>query len=148
MKKWILVLGMVILLCGCAGNKKNKEVLTGLSEFPDNSFDVSTIEKADCYLGGGRVYTLSDASHIKDIYHGLMNISVDTASYEEEVNIDDGDILFYFIDKDGTEHGIDFLTSEFYYDEGKYYTVRERQKLLELMDRVMDYYQMEAENGE
>ena len=148
MKKWIVVLGMVILLCGSAGNKKNKEVLTGLSDFPDNSFDVSTIEKADCDLGGGRVYTLSDASHIKDIYHGLMNISVDTASFEEEVNIDDGDILFCFIDKDGTEHGIDFLTSEFYYDEGKYYTVRERQKLLELMDRVMDYYQMEAENGE
>lgn len=148
MKKWVFVLCMVILLCGCAGNKENKEVLTRLSEFPDNSFDISTIEKADCYLGGGRVYTLSDASHIKDIYHGLMNISVDTASYEEEVYIDDGDILFCFIDKDGTEHGIDFLTSEYYYDEGKYYTVRERQKLRELMDRVVDYYQMEAENGE
>lgn len=98
MKKWVLVLFMVILLSGCKGNK---EVLTKLSEFPDNNFNISTIEKVDCYLGGGSVYSLSDASHIKDIYGG-----------------------------------------------GNYYTVRERQKLRELMDRVRDYYQMEAEDGE
>ena len=93
MKKWVFVLCMVILFYGCTGNK---EVLTRLSEFPDNSFDISTIEKADCYLGGGSVYSLSDA----------------------------------------------------YDDGGNYYTVRERQKLLELMDWVRDYYQMEVGDGE
>ena len=39
MKKWVFVLYMVILFYGCTGNK---EVLTRLSEFPDNSFDIST----------------------------------------------------------------------------------------------------------
>ena len=93
MKKWVLVLFMFLSLSGCTGNK---EVLTRLSEFPDNSFGISTIEKAACYLGGGSVYSLSDA----------------------------------------------------YDDGGNYYTVRERQKLLELMDWVRDYYQMEVGDGE
>ena len=145
MKKWVFVLCMVILFCGCTGNK---EVLTRLSEFPDNSFDISTIEKADCYLGGGSVYSLSDASHIQDIYDGLLSISVDTASSKKKLYIDDGDILFNFIDEDDKGYMISFLTSEYYDDGGNYYTVRERQKLLELMDWVRDYYQMEVGDGE
>ena len=145
MKKWVFVLCMVILFCGCTGNK---EVLTRLSEFPDNSFDISTIEKADCYLGGGSVYSLSDALHIQDIYDGLMSISVDTASSKKKLYIDDGDILFNFIDEDDKGYMISFLTSEYYDDGGNYYTVRERQKLLELMDWVRDYYQMEVGDGE
>ena len=115
MKRWVLVLFIFILL---SGRKGNKEVLTDLSEFPDNSFNISTIEKVDCCLGGGCVY------------------------------IDDGDILFCFIDEDDTNHMISFLTSEHYSDGEKYYKVREREKLLDLMDKVRDYYQMEVEDGE
>ena len=142
MKKWVLVLFMFLSLSGCTGNK---EVLTRLSEFPDNSFDISTIEKADCYLGGGSVYSLSDALHIQDIYDGLMSISVDTASSVKNLYIEDGDILFNFIDEDDTKHRISFLTSEYYFDGEKYYKVREREKLLKLMDRVRDYYLMEED---
>ncbi len=139
---------MVILLSGCTGNNGSEEDLTRLSEFPDNSFEIAAIEKVDCYLGGGSVCSLSAASHIKDIYNGLLSISVDTASSKKELYIEDGDILFNFIDEDDTEHGIGFLTSEYYYDGGKYYTVRERQKLLDLMNKARDYYQMEVEDGE
>lgn len=145
MKKWVWVLFMIIILTGCKGNKT---VLSKLSEFPDNSFDITSIEKVDCYLGGGSVCTLSDASHIKDIYDGLLSISVDTASSKKKLYIEDGDILFCFIDKNDTGYGIGFLTSEYYYEGGNYYTVREREKLWELMDRVRDYYQMEVKDGE
>ena len=51
--------------------------------------------------------------------------------------------LFCFVDEDDTNHMISFLTSEYYFDGEKYYEVRERAKLLELMDKVRDYYQME-----
>lgn len=78
----------------------------------------------------------------------LLGAYVDTASSMKELYIDDGAILFCFIEKDDTEHGIDFLTSEYYYEGGNYYTVREREKLRELMDRVRDYYQMEVRDGE
>ena len=142
MKRWVLVLFMVISLSGCKGNK---EILTDLSEFPDNSFSISAIEKVDCYLGSGSVYALSDASHIEDVYDCLLSIAVDTASSENDLYIEDGDILFSFIDEDDTKHSISFLTSEYYFDGEKYYKVREREKLRELMDRVRDYYQMEED---
>ena len=138
----LLVLFMIIFLSGCKGNK---EVLTKLSEFADNSFNISTIEKVDCYLGSGSVCSLSDASHIEDIYDGLLSISVDTASSVKDLYIEDGDILFNFIDEDDTKHRISFLTSEYYFDGEKYYKVREREKLLKLMDRVRDYYLMEED---
>ena len=142
MKNWVFVIFMVIFLSCCKGNK---EVLTHLSEFPDNRFNASTIETVDCYLGGGSVYSLRDASHIEDIYNSLLSISVDTASFKKELYIEDGDILFNFIDEDDTGHGISFLTSEYYFDGEKYYKVREREKLLKLMDRVRDYYLMEED---
>ena len=142
MKRWVLVLFMFISLSGCKGNK---EVLTNLNDFPDNSFNISTIEKVDCYLGSGSVYSLTDDSYIEDIYDGLLSIAVDTASSKKDLYIEDGDILFSFSDEDDTEHMISFLTSEYYFDGEKYYKVREREKLQELMDRVRDYYQMEEE---
>ena len=145
MKKWVFILLMFLLLSGCKGNQ---EVLTDLSEFPDNSFTVSTVEKVDCYLGGGRVYSLCDDLHIADIYDGLMSISVNSASSKKNLNIDDGDILFCFVDEDDTNHMISFLTSEYYFDGEKYYEVRESAKLQELMYKVVDYYQMEVEDGE
>ena len=145
MKRWVIVLFMFISLSGCKGNK---EVLTNLSDFPDNSFNISTIEKVDCYLGSGSVYSLTDDSYIEDIYDGLLSIAVDTASSKKKLYIDDGDILFHFIDEDDKGYMISFLTSEYYDDGGNYYTVRERQKLLELMDWVRDYYQMEVGDGE
>lgn len=145
MKRRVLILLMVILLSGCKGRK---EVLTNLSEFPGNNFNISMIEKVDCYLGSGTVYSLSDASHIADIYDGLLSISVDTASFKKKLYIEDGNIIFSFIDENNTQHGICFLTSEYYFDGEKYYKVRERAKLQKLMDRVRDYYQMEEAGGE
>ena len=66
---------------------------------------------------------------------------------KKNLYIEDGDILFCFIEEDDTEHGISFLTSEYYFDGKKYYKVREREKLRELMDKVKDYYQMEVRDG-
>ena len=76
-----------------------------------------------------------------------MSISVDTASSKKKLYMDDGDILFHFIDEDEKGYRISFLTSEYYFDEEKYYEVRERAKLQDLMEKVRDYYQMEVENG-
>lgn len=142
MKRLVFVLLMVIFFSGCKGNK---EVITKLSEFPDNSFNISTIESVDCYLGSGSVYTLCDASHIKDVYDGLLRISVDTASSKTDLYIEDGDILFCFVDEDDTNHNMSFLTSEYYFDGENYYEVKDIEKLRELMDRVRDYHQKEED---